>query len=146
MICAEVQEPTMLRNAQQAVAEGDWICAASELVWQRGASVRNGGSEMDEGQLEELRQKKLQEIQQAQAMDTQKKLLLKNLVEPKAYERLMNVRLANPELYDQLISLLAYLFKSGQVKGKIGEAQVLQLLSKLSGGRREPTITVSRRK
>ena len=101
---------------------------------------------MDEGQLEELRQKKLQEIQQAQAMDAQKKLLLKNLVEPKSYERLMNVRLANPELYDQLISLLAYLFKSGQVKGKIGEAQVLQLLSKLSGGRREPTITVSRRK
>lgn len=101
---------------------------------------------MNAEELEELRQKKLQEMQQAQAMDMQKKHLLKNLVEPKAYERLMNVRLANPELYDQLISLLAYLFKSGQVKGKVSEAQVLQLLSKLTGARREPTITVSRRK
>lgn len=101
---------------------------------------------MDEEQLGEMRQKRLAELQQAQAMEAQKKLLLKSMVEPKAYERIMNVRLANPELYDQLIGLLAYLHKGGQVKGKITEGQILQLLSKVMSQRKEPTITVSRKK
>jgi len=101
---------------------------------------------MDEGQLEELRQRKLAEIRQSQALELQKRQLLKNLVEPKGYERLMNVRLANPELYDQLISLLAYLHKSGQVAGKISEQQVMQLLGRLMEQRKEPTITVKRKK
>ncbi len=101
---------------------------------------------MDAEELEELKRKRLAEMQQAQAMEVQKKYLLKNLVEPAAYERLMNVRLANPELYDQLVAVLAQLYKAGRVNGKITEAQVLQLLARLKGEAREPTITVSRKK
>lgn len=101
---------------------------------------------MDEEQFEEMRQRRLAEIRQSQALELQKKSLLKNLVEPAAYERLMNVRIANPELYDQLIAVLAQLYRGGQVSGKITEEQVLQLLGKLMGQRKEPTITVRRGK
>lgn len=100
---------------------------------------------MDEDELMEMRRKRMAELQQAQEMESQKKSLLRSLVDAKAYERLMNVRLANPELYDQLVSLIAYLYRGGQVKGKITEAQVLQLLGKLRGREREPTITVKRK-
>ena len=100
---------------------------------------------MDEEELADLRRKRMAELQQAQEMESQKKSLLRSLVDAKAYERLMNVRLANPELYDQLVSLIAYLYRGGQVKGKITEAQVLQLLGKLRGREREPTITVKRK-
>ena len=100
---------------------------------------------MDEEELAELRKRKIAEFQQAQEVESHKKLLLKNLVEPKAYERLMNVRLANPELYDQLVNLIAYLYRGGQVKGRISEAQVLKFLEKLRGREREPTITVRRK-
>jgi len=99
----------------------------------------------DEDELIELRKKRLAELQRAQELEAQKKLLLKNLVEPKAYERLMNVRLANPELYDQLVNLIAYLYRAGQVRGRITEAQVIKLLEKLRGEEREPTITVRRK-
>jgi len=100
---------------------------------------------MDEEELADLRRKRMAELQQAQEMESQKKSLLRSLVDAKGYERLMNVRLANPELYDQLVSLIAYLYRGGQVKGKITEAQVLQLLGKLRGREREPTITVKRK-
>jgi len=93
-----------------------------------------------------MQQKRLAELQRAQAIDRQKKYLLKNLVEPAAYERLMNVRISNPEVYDQLINLLAQLYQAGRVNGKVSEEQVLQLLSKLVGQRKETTITVKRRK
>ena len=94
---------------------------------------------------EDPRQKRLAELQQMQALEAQKRYLLKNLVEPAAYERLMNVRLANPELYDQMIGVLAQLYKAGRVRGKVSEAQVLQLLGKLKGGERETTISIRRK-
>jgi len=100
---------------------------------------------MDEDELAELKRKRFAELQMAQDMEMQKKLLLKNLVEAKAYERLMNVRLGSPELYDQLVNLMVYLYRAGKVRGKITEAQVVQLLGKLRGGTRDTTITVRRK-
>ena len=95
--------------------------------------------------LDEARKKRLAELQQLQALEAQKKYLLKNLVDPAAYERLMNVRIANPDLYDQMIGVLAQLYKAGQVRGKISERQVLLLLSKLKASEHEPTISIQRK-
>jgi len=95
--------------------------------------------------LAEARKKKIAQMQKQQEQDSQKKMLLKNLVEPAAYERLMNVKLANPELYDQVVNVVAYVFKSGNVKGRLTEGQILQLLEKLRGKSYEPTITVKRK-
>ena len=101
--------------------------------------------EEEEG-VEELVQKRLAAMQQAQALEAQKKYLLKHMVDQKAYERLMNVRLANPQLYDQVIGVLISLYKAGRIQGKVSEAQIIQLLAKMSEGKREPTITIKRGK
>ena len=101
---------------------------------------------VEEGEeINEMRKKRYEQLARAQEMEAQKRTLVRNLVDSAGYERLMNVRLANPELYDQLVGTIAYLYKNGQVKGKLSEAQVIQLLSRLRGSVREPTITVRRK-
>jgi len=95
--------------------------------------------------LEAMREKKLAELKQAQAVEQQKKFLLKQVVDDAAYERLMNVRLANPELYNNVVNLLLVYARSGKLASRITEAQILQVLKELSGGKRETTITINRK-
>ncbi|MCX8197658.1 MAG: hypothetical protein N3F07_00465 [Candidatus Micrarchaeota archaeon] len=79
-----------------------------------------------------------QKLRQAQ-LEQQKKEILKKMLSPKAYERMMNVRLSNPELYDKVVSSLAYLAQSGNSMGEISDEQLYRLLSKMSE-RRETKI------
>jgi len=103
---------------------------------------------MDEDELEGLREKRLRkalaEHQKSMALEAQKKLVLKNVCEPAAYERLMNVRLANPELYDQVVNMMAYLLQSGKLSGKVSDAQVRAVLERLTA-RHEGKIEVRRK-
>ncbi|MDD5163763.1 MAG: DNA-binding protein [Candidatus ainarchaeum sp.] len=46
--------------------------------------------------------------------------------------RLGNVKLVNQELYYKAVQAILYLVKSGRISGKIDEAQIKQLLEKLS--------------
>ncbi|VVB58795.1 DNA-binding protein [Candidatus Anstonella stagnisolia] len=105
--------------------------------------------EEDEGEnLQEARQKRLRQMlaerQQAQQMDEQKKSLLMRVLENDAYERAMMVRISSPETYDRLISVLAQLYQSGQLKGKLNEAQLRAVLAKLTQ-RREGSITIQKK-
>ena len=90
---------------------------------------------MDEKEGEDynkLLQKKLRELQRKQQLEIQKKQIARTYLDPKAYERLMNVRLVNPELYDAVIALLIQLVNSGRLKTKLSEQQLLQILSQLT--------------
>ncbi len=79
-------------------------------------------------------------MQQQSAMEEQKKAVLRNYLTPEAYERVMNVRIANSEVYDQLVSSIAYLVQSGRMQGaKITEEQIIKLLSKMTA-KRETSI------
>lgn len=103
---------------------------------------------MGEDELEELRARKLKEkllrYQQAREIELRKKAALKYVVDADGYERLMNVRLANPELYDQVVSLLLYLQQNGQIKGKVSDAQLREILAKLTA-RKEAEIEFKRK-
>ncbi|MBM3228846.1 hypothetical protein FJZ26_00280 [Candidatus Parvarchaeota archaeon] len=92
---------------------------------------------------EGISSRKLQEryarMQQQAALEAQKKALLQRVLEPAAYERVMNVKIANAQMYEQLVSSIAYIAQSGRLQGKISEGQIIQLLSKMSA-RHEPTI------
>ncbi len=93
----------------------------------------------DAGEMRRRRlQEKLAEMQQAQALESQKKSILRNLCEPAAYERLTNVRIANPELYDQIVMLLVQLMKSRQLKAKLTEEQIRQILAKITERKEKP--------
>ncbi len=53
----------------------------------------------------------------------------------------MNVRIANPELYSQLLDLLIGLVQSNKIRGKVSDSQLKQLLVQLTA-RPEPSIQI----
>ena len=96
--------------------------------------------------LEELREKKRQELQrqaegqekeEARAMEAQLDSLLRSVLTPEAKSRLSNIKLVNKELYLKVAQSLLYLAKSGQLEGKIDDAQLKTLLEKVKGTKRE---------
>ncbi|MEW5955343.1 MAG: DNA-binding protein [Candidatus Micrarchaeota archaeon] len=89
---------------------------------------------------EDVYRKKLEELQQAREAELQRRSVLRQLLEPAAYERLSNIRMSNAELYLNLSSLVIMLFRRGELKGKLSEEQLKQLAARLLGGRRETTI------
>ncbi len=89
-------------------------------------------SEEEEQQSQEKMRKTLaKRIKQAQ-LEEQKREIARKYLEADAYERLMNVRMANRELYDQLISLIVSMIQSNRVAGKITDAQLRSILAKVT--------------
>ncbi len=72
--------------------------------------------------------RRLREMQ----IEQEKKTTVKRLMTPEAYERLMNVRVANYELYAQLLDLLIAMARGNRVTGTITEPQLRDLLSRLT--------------
>jgi len=100
--------------------------------------------ENEEG-LDEINRKKLQERLQAAYLEQKLKEIMQTFLEGAAYERVMNIRSANPVLYRQLAVLIAQLAESGRLKRKLTEKELLVLLSKLRENKREPTIEIKRK-
>ena len=108
---------------------------------------------MDE-ELEKLRKKRLQDLQQeeqlqqsmeeqelqAKQFDEQKKMILRSVLTPKAKERLSNIKLARPQIVEQIENQLISLAQSGRVQQKIDDAQLRQLLTKIIPKKREINI------
>ena len=88
-----------------------------------------------EGQREKMMQQRLQALQ----IEQQKRMAVKKYLTTSAYERLMNVRVANFELYSQLVDLIISMVQSQRVTGQITEAQLKEILSRLTY-RKESTI------
>ena len=87
--------------------------------------------EEEESQQDKLKNAYRQRLQQMQ-LDAQKKELLKKMMVPSAYERMMNVRLSNPELYEKVVSSLAYVAQSGRKMAIISDEQLYDLLVKMT--------------
>jgi programmed cell death protein 5 len=100
---------------------------------------------IDDEELDEARSQKLEErlaeFQKRQEIEAQKKSILRHIVTPEAYERLMNVRIANQFLYDQVVTTLIYLYQNKQIKGKVSDEQVKKLLERVTA-RKESKIQI----
>jgi DNA-binding TFAR19-related protein (PDSD5 family) len=92
----------------------------------------------DEKYEKKLRKRVNDAIRNAQ-LEQQKKEILKQFLEAKAYERIMNIRISNNELYNQLVNLVVSLAQSNRLTGKISEEQLRSIIEKLTY-KREPTI------
>ncbi|MCL4365222.1 MAG: DNA-binding protein [Candidatus Marsarchaeota archaeon] len=87
------------------------------------------------------REKKMMEKRyRALQIEQQKRMLIKRLVTPEAYERLMNVRIANYELYSQLVDMLISMSQQGRIGAAITEDNIKQILLKLTP-KKESNIT-----
>jgi len=83
----------------------------------------------EEGQ--KLRQQRMQQVQ----LEMQKRDLLRRMLTDSAYERMTNVRLSSPELYDKVVSSLAYIAQSGKPMERISDEQLYSLLARMTGER-----------
>ncbi len=92
-----------------------------------------------EQQYQKKMRKRVTDALKAAQVEEQKKEILMRFLDGKAYERVMNIRMSNPDLYNQLINLIVSLAQSNRVTGKITEKQLKSILEKMTF-RREPTI------
>jgi len=109
---------------------------------------------MDE-ELENLRKKKLQELQQQAALqdsieeqqkqefEEQKKIMLRAILDTQARSRLARIKIARPEIAESIENQLILLAQSGKLKSKINDEQLRMLLSKVIPKKRD--ITIKRR-
>jgi len=111
---------------------------------------------MDE-ELENLRRKKLQELQQQgqlqeslEEQDAQKKELeekrktiLRSILTTQAKERLGRIKIARPEMAEEIENQLIMLAQGGRLKNKINDEQLRMLLSKIIPKKRD--IRIERR-
>jgi programmed cell death protein 5 len=108
---------------------------------------------MDED-LENLKKKRLQEIQQQMSMqgamddqqdqqkelEDQKKMILRAILTDSARERLGRIKIARPEVVESIENQLIMLAQSGKLKNKINDEQLHVLLSRIIPKKRDITI------
>jgi len=96
----------------------------------------------DDERLEELRKKKMQEMQEQagqeegqeqaqQQADAQKQAMLRKHLTDGARKRLNSVRMSKPDFADQVERQVLALAQSGRVNGKIDEDKMKELLREL---------------
>ena len=112
---------------------------------------------MSPDDLEEIRQRRLRELmqsqfqQQAQAqaqkgmqeqqLASQIKIIIGQILEPDARQRLANIRVANPEFARQVEILLIQLYQAGQLPKQLSDEELKKILERLRGKKKETTIT-----
>ena len=105
---------------------------------------------MDE-ELEKLKKKKLQELQQQallqdsmdeqerqkQEFEDQKKAILRKILTTDARERLGRIKIARPDLAENVENQLIMLAQNDQLKNKINDEQLRLILSKILPKKRD---------
>ena len=107
--------------------------------------------EMSEEEIEELRRRKLlelqrrlaqeqQRIQMQQQIEMQKQAALRKILTPKARQRLTNLKMVKPEFAEQLELQLIQLAQQGKVNIPVTDEQLKDILMRLQSRRRDIKI------
>lgn len=94
------------------------------------------------GEMSALQRKKLEALMRSQQQEAAIKSAMARLLDSAAYDRLMNVRIASPELYAKAVNAVAY--AAQRTRRKLTESELLSLLASLSE-RRESEISIRRK-
>jgi len=110
---------------------------------------------MGDDELAELRRRRMAQLQQQagdqqgmqeelerqQKLKSQIQMILMQVLEPEARERLNTIKLTKPEFAGAVEQQLVALAQSGRLKQKITDAQLKELLRQLAPARRDYSIT-----
>ena len=106
-------------------------------------------------ELEKLRKKRMQDLQQQpiseedlqrqqdeqqQEYEKQKQAIIRTILTPEARERLGRVKVARPDIVDNIERQLIMVAQSGQLKTKITDEQLRGLLAKVIPKKRDINI------
>jgi programmed cell death protein 5 len=108
--------------------------------------------EEKDAELEEIRRRKMRELQmqqqqqqayveQANAVEQQKQTILRQILDPDAKSRLTRLKLAYPEVAHSVEEQLILLAQSGRLKKIITDEDLKTILTKVQPQKREITIT-----
>ena len=106
---------------------------------------------MSDEELAAIRRKKLSAMQQRgtdeqkqtqaeQQLEAQKQALLRQILSPKARQRLTNLKMVKPQFTQQLELQLIQLAQAGKLPIPLPDAQLKQILIQLQSRKRETTI------
>ncbi|MHA1220476.1 MAG: DNA-binding protein [Candidatus Heimdallarchaeota archaeon] len=107
-------------------------------------------------ELEELRRRREAELQakaqgqvEAEAqkveLDAQKAVILRQILTPKARDRLANIKAARPEFAEGLENQLISLASRSNLQAPLTEEQLIDILKRLQSSKRESTIEFKRK-
>jgi programmed cell death protein 5 len=108
-------------------------------------------AKMSEDELEELRRRKMGELQRRitqeqerfqmqQQVEMQKQAVLRQILTTEARQRLNNLKMVKPEYTEQLELQLIQIAQSGKVKIPIPDEQLKEILRRLQSQKRDITI------
>ena len=97
---------------------------------------------VDDAELEELRRRKMAEIQsqatqeqhaaaQRAELDAQKQMVLRAILEQDARERLSRIRLTRPDVAESVENQLILLAQQGRIRGKVTDDVLKQFIARL---------------
>lgn len=110
---------------------------------------------MGDDELAEIRRRKMEQLQREaqgqqgqeeeyerqQQMEAQIQMILKQILEPQARERLNTIKLTRPEFAQGVEQQLVMLAQSGRIREKITDAQLKEILQQLTPAKRDFSIT-----
>ncbi|KAI6778902.1 putative programed cell death protein [Emericellopsis cladophorae] len=108
-----------------------------QLKSQGGGSSGGGGASKSGGQDED---------RQRQQQDEARQHILNQILHPEAADRLGRIRLVKEQRATDVENRLIMLAQSGQLRSKVTEEQLKDLLNAVAGKQEEEKIVVSRRK
>ena len=109
-------------------------------------------SDEEEGEIEEIRQRRMLELrqrlgqeqqraQQQQQVEATMQAILRRILEPEARQRLNNLKMVKPEYVSQIELQLIQLVQSNKVKTPISDELLKEILTRLQSQRRDIKIT-----
>lgn len=112
------------------------------------------------GELEDIRRKRLEQLQRQQAgqmhpdiqtayqqeqmqaeLEAKKQSILRQILTPEARERMTTLKMSRPELVEQLESQLIMLAQNGRLQSQITDEKLKALLAQMQPKKRKTSIT-----
>ncbi|KRW98674.1 PDCD5-related protein [Pseudocohnilembus persalinus] len=94
---------------------------------------------MDPQKLQQQYQQQQQQAEKLQQQEQMKDEMLSQILTPAAKDRLGNIKMAKPEKANQITMKLLQVAQSGQLKEKISEQQLIELLDDIAEKEKKTT-------